>query len=55
MASTVPVAALQQFLAALKAKQFEGAKVLAFQSELRRIRERLCVHLLKDCGIPSQS
>ncbi|KAL1519504.1 hypothetical protein AB1Y20_023021 [Prymnesium parvum] len=31
MAGVVPVGALQQFLAALKAKEFEGAKALAFQ------------------------
>ena len=30
----VPVAALTQFLAAMKAKDFEGAKALAFQSML---------------------
>ena len=36
-AAVVPVAALQQFLAALRAKDFEGAKVLAFQSALLHI------------------
>ena len=30
----VPVAALQQFLAALRSKDFQGAKALAFQSAL---------------------
>jgi hypothetical protein len=32
-AAAVPVVALQQFLAALRARDFEGAKRLAFQSE----------------------
>ena len=32
-ASGVPVVALQQFLAALRARDFVGAKRLAFQSE----------------------
>ena len=33
IASGVPVVALQQFLAALRARDFVGAKRLAFQSE----------------------
>ena len=32
VSASVPVGALQRFLAALKAKQFEAAKVLAFRS-----------------------
>jgi hypothetical protein len=30
----VPLGALQQFLAAIRARDFEGAKALAFQSKL---------------------
>ena len=38
--AVVPVGALQQFLAALKAKDFEGAKALAFMSERNHIIPR---------------
>jgi hypothetical protein len=53
----VPLGALQQFLAAIRARDFEGAKALAFQSTLaaRSSSEHSASHLLSRLSVLSCS